>query len=87
MRIIFISLENNRKISLKSIIYKKKSLDLIDISNKINYFWSSNIKIPNKEYFNDTPWSPEGKSLFEEINPKERQPKKEAMLLSHQNFK
>ena len=30
--------------------------------------------------FNDTPWSPEGKSLFEEINPKERHPEKETNM-------
>ena len=48
-----------------------------DIYNTICHliYGDKYINIPNKENFHDTPRSPKGKSLFEEINPKERHPK------------
>ena len=48
-----------------------------DIYNTICHiiYGDNYINIPNKENFHDTPRSPKGKSLFEEINQKERHPK------------
>ena len=48
-----------------------------DIYNTICHiiYGENYYNIPNKENFHDTPRSPKGKSLFEEINQKERHPK------------
>ena len=71
-------------IIISNIIIPKKinKLLLLDMILYIIQFLISfmAMNISNKENFNDTPWSPEGKSLFEEINPKERHPEKETKL-------